>query len=72
MSKFKFTRLNEFEHNGLINCQVIFVPAKTIDCNPPYIKGERNSCWIKFRPEDPPKSKEELERCLGMSIESWE
>lgn len=72
MDSFKFTRYNEFESNGLINCMVVFVPAKTIKCNPPYLKGKKDSCWIKFKPGKAPKTKQELETCLGMSILSWE
>ena len=68
---FKFTSYNEFDHNGLVNCTVLFSPAITINCKPPIIKGKETSCWIKYRPEARPKSKEELESALGMSIESW-
>lgn len=72
MAKFNFTRYSEFENNGLINCMVSFVPAITIDCNPPFTKGIKTSTWIKFKPDNEPKSKEELETCLGISILSWE
>ncbi len=72
MDTFKFTRYNEFESNGLINCIVSFVPAVTIECNPPYVRGVKTSTWIKFRPDHVPSSQEELETCLGMSILSWE
>ena len=72
MKKFKFTPYNEHESNGLIHCMVTFVPNVTIECKPPYIKGKRNSTWIKYRKGHKPKSKEELESCLGMTIQSWE
>ena len=67
-----FTEYNSFDSNGIINCMVVFVPAVTIGCNPPYTKGKSDSCWIKFRKENRPTTKEELEKCLGMSILSWE
>lgn len=72
MAIFKFTQYNQFEHGGLINCTVSFVPTKTIKCNPPYTKGKKDSAWIKFQPGQEPKNKKELETCIGMSILSWE
>lgn len=72
MGKFKFTRYNEFTSDGIIHCSVSFIPAITLNCEPPFIKGKRDSCWIKFRPREAPKSKEELEDSLGMSIMEWE
>lgn len=41
MPNFHFTDFNSYESNGLINCSVCFVPAITINCNPPYIKGKK-------------------------------
>lgn len=70
--KFKFTPYNEYESNELIHCLVCFVPAVTIECAPAYNKGKSDSCWISYRKGHEPKSKEELERHLGMSIQSWE
>jgi hypothetical protein len=72
MGKFKFTPYNEFESDGLVHCRVFFVPAVTINCRPPYKKGKPDSTWIKYRKDKKPQSKEELETCLGMTIESWE
>lgn len=72
MSKFSFTKYNSSESDGLIHCMVTFVPAITIECKPPYIKGKKDSIWIKYPKGKEPKSKEELESCLGMSIQSWE
>ncbi len=72
MSKFTFTEYNDFESKGFIHCMVSFVPAITIECNPPFIKGKADSRWIKYRAKNKPKSKEELEGKLGMSIKSWE
>ncbi len=69
---FKFTKYNQFESNGLINCMVSFIPAITIKCNPPFIKGKKDSAWIKFQPGKEPKNQTELETCIGMSILSWE
>ena len=28
--------------------QVIFIPDETIYCDPPYIKGKKDSAWIKL------------------------
>lgn len=72
MSQFSFTEYNSFESNGLIHCMVIFEPAVTIKCQPPYVKGQRDSCWIKYSPDRKPRSKKQLEQCLGMSILTWE
>ena len=71
-SVFTFTEFNSFESNGLTNCSVAFVPAITINCKPPFVKGKVTSSWIKFRPGNKPTNKIELEGCLGMSIERWE
>ena len=69
-SVFDFTEFNSYESDGLTHCQVCFIPTKTLDCNPPFVKGEVSSCWIAFRQR--PANKEELEERLGMSIERWE
>ena len=66
---FSFTEFNSFESGY---CELVFVPANTIECKPPYVEGKISSCWIKYRPENKPQSKEDLERCLGMSIIRWE
>ena len=71
-SVFTFTEFNSFESGELIHCELVFVPANTIECQPPYTEGKIDSCWIKYQPENKPKSKEDLERCLGMSILRWE
>lgn len=68
--KFNFTAYNSTTRDGLTTCMVAFVPEYTIECSPPYIEGKWDSCRIKYR--NRPKSKEELERCIGMSIREWE
>lgn len=69
-SAFNFTEFNSFISGGLIHCQVVFIPAITINCNPPFVKGKTDSRWISFRQR--PANKKELEERLGMSIERWE
>lgn len=71
-SVFEFTEFSSYESKGLTHCQVCFVPTETINCNPPYVKGKVDSCWISFREGSRPANKNELEGCLGMSIERWE
>lgn len=70
--KFTFTEYNSYESGGLIHSLVCFVPNVTIECHPPYVKGKKDSCCISYRKGHAPKSKEELEERLGMSIQSWE
>jgi len=73
MSKtFSFTEYNTFKSNGIINSMVLFIPAITINCNPAYVKGLKDSCWIKYRAGQKPKTKQELEIKLGMSILAWD
>ena len=60
---------NQFEHNGLTHSQVWFYPDVDIHCKPPYIKGQKDSCWVKYR--YPPVTREEWEKCLGMSIQPY-
>lgn len=51
---------------------IFFVPDITINCDPPYVKGKSDSCWIKYRPGKRPETKKEWESALGMSIQSVE
>jgi len=59
-----------FTHNGLKNYQVSFVPAITINCNPPYVAGQRDSLWVVqgITPLPKPTDKAGWERKLGMSL----
>jgi len=65
----KIETYNQFTHNGFINAMVSFIPDININCNPPYIKGKKDSCWIKYRPGNKPKTKSELEEMIGMKIQ---
>jgi len=67
---FTFTEFNSYKSEGLTHCETVFVPAVTIKCKPPFIKGKVDSRWIAFRKR--PANKKELEECLGMSIDRWE
>jgi hypothetical protein len=69
-SVFDFTEFSSYESNSLTHCMVCFIPAMTINCVPPYVKGKVDSCWIAFR--ERPANKNELEERLGMPIERWE
>lgn len=71
-SVFNFTEFNSYKSNELTHCQVCFVPTETLDCNPPFVKGKVDNCWVAFRKDSRPTNKSELEERLGMSIERWE
>lgn len=71
-TEFTFTDFNSYESDGLIHCEVCFIPNVTIKCKPPFIKGKVDSRWIKYRKGNKPKNKEALEECIGMSIQAWE
>ena len=47
---------------------VHFVPAVTIDCNPPYIKGQQDSTWVNYPRCNRPKTQEDWETTVGMSL----
>ena len=61
---------NEFISNGIRHINVVFIPAVTILCNPPYTKGHVDSCWIKLRVETSldTTNKEQCEERIGMSL----
>ncbi len=61
-----------YKDGKLVRCQVWFVPNVTINCSPAFVRGKKDSRWIKYREKNKPKSKEELENCIGMSIQSWD
>lgn len=52
----------------LISERVSFIPAKTINCTPPYIKGKIDGCWVKYRKGERPKTKREWENAIGMEL----
>jgi len=54
----------------IIRESVSFVPDITIDCNPPYTKGKRDSCWVKYRDGNRPKTKEDWQFIVGMSLQT--
>ena len=65
-------RSNKFTSNGIVNESLSFIPDITIDCNPPYVKGQRDSCWVKYNPKiwKPNfNSKSDCQKLLGMSIQ---
>jgi len=46
---------------------VTFIPAVNINCHPPYVRGEKDSCWanvIGIKPTD----KKLSEQAIGMSL----
>ena len=63
-------RENEYVVNHLIN----FIPAITIDCNPPYVAGKIDGKWLKYRKGFKPDAynKLECEKRVGMSLLSIE
>ena len=48
-----------FKSNGVIHEHVHFIPAVTINCRPPYVAGNVDSCWVTYRPGNRPKTKEQ-------------
>lgn len=68
--EFKFTPYNKFKKNGMTHCLVSFTSDQDIQCNPPFKKSEADSRWIKYKAI--PKSQTELEKCIGLTIQSWE
>ena len=46
---------------------VIFIPATTINCTPPYVSGKRDSCWVYVTSVDQ-NDKEQSENAIGMSL----
>jgi hypothetical protein len=54
----------------LVNEQVYFIPDTNIKCNPPYVKGKEDTCWVKYRKGTRPTTKEGWEFILGMSLQS--
>lgn len=56
------------ERYTLVNEHVSFVPAKNIECTPPYIKGIIDGCWVKYRKGERPTTKEGWENIVGMEL----
>lgn len=52
----------------ITNRLVLFIPAITIDCYPPYIAGEKDRKWIKYRGKLDVYDKELCEKLIGMSL----
>lgn len=46
---------------------VSFIPAETIDCNPPYIAGKKDSCWANVKGVNI-YNQEQCERAVGMKL----
>lgn len=44
-----YLELNEkYTKDGTVHANVSFIPIHTINCNPPYVKGVKDSCWVKY------------------------
>jgi hypothetical protein len=54
----------------IVNELVSFIPDVTIECKPPYIKGEQDSTWVRYRKGNRPKNKEDWQNVLGMRIQT--
>ena len=50
---------------------VMFIPAKDINCNPPYRKGVKDWTWVRYRTNYRPTTKEEWEAAIHMEIMEW-
>ena len=59
------------EGYSIVHQDVSFVPAVTINCNPPYIEGKRDSCYVKYRQGNKPKTKREWEALIGMAVKGF-
>ena len=46
---------------------VWFIPAVTIDCDPPYVKGKIDSCWTNVTGIDP-CNKKQSENAIGVKL----
>lgn len=57
-------------HYGVVNEFVSFVPDISIDCKPPYVKGQADCAWVKYRVGNRPKNKLEWENRVGMSLQT--
>jgi hypothetical protein len=49
---------------------VSFIPDIDINCDPPYIKGKPDCCWVKYHYGNRPNSKELWQACVGMSLQT--
>lgn len=56
-------------NSDIWNEYISFVPDVTIECNPPYIKGQPDGCWIKYRTGKRPKTLQEFEQAVGMKLQ---
>lgn len=58
---------------GVVRCQqVSFIPAETINCNPPYSEGRMDSCWTKYNPSiwrPDLDSREDCQRLVGIKLQ---
>lgn len=76
--EFYFTKYGKMENDGMVLCMVCFVPKHTLKLGGTpglengYIRGKTGSCWIKYPKGKAPKTKEEFERIVGMSVLSVE
>lgn len=44
-------RSSTFFYDGRIRNELVsFIPAETVNCKPAYVRGKRDSCWIKYNP----------------------
>lgn len=56
------------ENYTIVNELVSFVPAKNIECTPPYKKDILDSCWVKYRKGERPTTKQGWEDIIGMEL----
>jgi hypothetical protein len=52
----------------IVNEHVSFVPAKNLECQPPYIKGVLDSCWVKYPKGERPTTKEGWQNIIHMEL----
>lgn len=59
----------DFRGDIIVHEQVWFVSDVDIACNPPYVKGKIDYCWVKYRKDSRPTTKEGWQKILGLEIQ---
>jgi hypothetical protein len=71
LSNTRFTsKYKTVDGTPIVNERVSFIPNVTIECDPPYIKGAQDGCWISYPRGQRPTTKEGWQSILGMSIQT--
>ena len=64
-----YVKINSRINNGLfVSLDVYFIPKETINCFVPYVAGQKDHTWVTCRKGCIPKTKDQWEQKLGMSL----